>query len=47
MRWYAGATAILRTNNYRTERFTANNIFGSFNAFVGYNFGLKKRYRKK
>ena len=46
-RWYAGATAILRTNNYRTERFTANNIFGSFNAFVGYNFGLKKRYRKK
>lgn len=46
-RWYAGATAILRTNNYHNERFTANNIFGSFNTFVGYNFGLKKRYRKK
>ena len=46
-RWYAGATAILRTNNYRTDRFTANNIFGSMNAFVGYNFILKQRYRKK
>ncbi len=46
-RWYAGATAILRTNNYRTERFSAINIFGSFNTFVGYNFGLKKRYRQK
>jgi len=45
-RWYVGATAILRTNNYRTERFTANNIFGSINTFLGYNFGLKKRYRK-
>lgn len=46
-RWYAGATAILRTNNYRTERFTANNMFGSFNAFIGYNFGLKRRYRNQ
>ncbi len=46
-RWYAGASAVLRTNNYRTERFTANNIFGSFNTYVGYNFGLKKRYRKQ
>lgn len=45
-RWYTGLSAIMRTNNYRTERFTANNIFGSINAFVGYNFGLKKRYRK-
>ena len=46
-RWYAGWSAILRTNNYHTSRFTANNIFGSFNAYIGYNFGLKKRYRKK
>lgn len=45
-RWYVGASAILRTNNYHTSRFTANNIFGSFNAYVGYNFGLKKKYRK-
>ncbi|MBR1388084.1 MAG: DUF4421 domain-containing protein [Prevotella sp.] len=45
-RWYVGASAILHTNNYRTSRFTANNIFGSFNAYIGYNFGLKKRYRR-
>jgi len=45
-RWYMGINAILRTNNYHTSRFTANNIFGSFNAYVGYNFLLKKKYRK-
>ena len=46
-KWYAGASAILRTNNYHTSRFTANNIFGSFNAYIGFNFQLKERYRKK
>lgn len=46
MRWYAGASAIIRTNNYRTSRFTADNIFGSFNVYIGYNFMLKKKYKK-
>ena len=46
-KWYAGASAILHTNNYHTTRFTANNIFGSFNAYIGFNFYLKERYRKK
>jgi hypothetical protein len=46
-KWYAGASAILHTNNYHTSRFTANNIFGSFNAYIGFNFHLKERYRKK
>ena len=46
-RWYAGTSAVLRTNNYRTSRFTANNIYGTFNAYVGYNFLLRKRYKKK
>jgi hypothetical protein len=45
-RWYAGCSAILHTNNYRTSRFVASNIFGSFNAYIGYNFVLKKKYRK-
>ena len=45
-RWYAGWSAILCTNNYRTSRFTASNVFGSFNAYIGYNFLLKKKYRK-
>ena len=46
-RWYVGASAILRTNNYHTSRFKANNIFGSFNAYIGYNFVLKEKYKKK
>lgn len=46
MRWYAGASVIVRTNNYRKSRFSANNIFGSMNMYVGYNFGLKKKYRR-
>ena len=47
MRWYAGASAIVHTNNYRKPRFQTNNTFGSLNIYVGYNFGLKKEYRKK
>ena len=46
-RWYAGLNAILRTNNYHTSRFTAYNVFGSINAYLGYNFLLKKKYRKR
>ena len=45
-RWYAGLSVIMRTNNYHTTRFTANNVFGSLSAYMGYNFGLKKKYRK-
>lgn len=47
IKWYAGVNTILHTNNYHTSRYTANNIFGSFSAFLGYNFILKKRYKKK
>jgi len=46
MRWYAGASVILHTYNYRKSRFSTNNTFGSMNIYVGYNFGLKKKYRK-
>ena len=46
-RWFVGWSAIFRTNHYRTSRFKANNIFGSLNAYVGYNFVLKKKYRKQ
>jgi len=46
-RWFAGWSAIFRTNRYRTSRFRANNIFGSLNAYVGYNFIPKKKYRKQ
>lgn len=47
VRWYAGANAIVRTNNYHTSRFTASNVFGYFNLYVGYNFGLRSQYKKQ
>ena len=47
VRWYAGVSAILRTNNYRTSRFKANNMYGTLSAYIGYNFVLKKKYKKK
>ncbi len=46
-RWYAGMNVIFRTNNYHTSRFNAYNVFGSMYAYLGYNFWLKKKYRKK
>ena len=47
IRWYAGASFIMRTNKYSTSRFTANNIFGSLNVYIGFNFMLKKKYRQQ
>ena len=47
MRWYAGASVILHSYNYHKPRFSTNNTFGSMNAYIGYNFGLKKKYRKR
>ena len=46
MRWYVGSSLIVHTNNYRKAQFYTNNIFGSLNIYVGYNFKLKKKYRK-
>ena len=43
--WYAGASAIVRSYNYHKSRFSANNIFGNLNFYVGYNFGKRKRYK--
>ncbi len=45
-RWYAGASAIVRSYNYRKPRFEVNNTFGSLNFYLGYNFGIKPKYRK-
>ncbi len=46
-RWYAGLSAIVRTYNYHESQFSTNNTFGTINLYAGYNFGLKKKYRKK
>lgn len=47
MRWYTGTSLIVHTNNYRKARFTTSNFFGSFNIYLGYNFGLRKKYRNR
>lgn len=46
-RWYAGLSAILHAYTYRKSRFMTNNVFGSLNIYIGYNFGKKERYKKK
>ncbi len=47
MRWYAGASAVFHTYDYHTSNFSANTMFGNVYLYAGYNFGLKKQYRKK
>lgn len=39
MRWYAGASSIFHTYNYRRQRFRSNTTFGNLNIYVGFNFG--------
>jgi len=46
MRWYTGLSVIVHTNNYHKPRFSTNNTFGSMNMYIGYNFNLKKKYKK-
>lgn len=46
-KWYFGANAITHVYTYRKSRFSADNIFGSLNIYAGFNFGLKKRYKKQ
>jgi hypothetical protein len=47
MKWYAGASVILHSNNYRKPLFKTNNTFGSMNIYVGFNFVKKKKYKEQ
>lgn len=47
MRWYAGAGAVFNYYNFSREDFSTNNMFGSLNLYLGYNFGLKDHKRKR
>ncbi|MBM6991892.1 MAG: DUF4421 domain-containing protein [Prevotella sp.] len=40
-KWYAGANSIFHAYNYRKSQFSTNNIFGSVNFYVGFNFGKR------
>ena len=41
MKWFAGASAIFHTYNYRKSQFYTNSIFGSVNIYIGFNFGKR------
>ena len=41
-KWYAGASAVIHTYNYKKEQFSTNSSFGSLNIYVGVNFGRKR-----
>ena len=43
-RWYAGASAIIHSYNYKKNKFSTNNSFGSLNLYVGVNFGRKRNH---
>lgn len=46
-RFYAGAGLVVHGYTYRKSRFSAHNAFGSLNIYVGYNFGLRSKYKKQ
>lgn len=46
-RWFAGTSAIFHTYYYHDHFFKMNNLFGTFNLYVGYNFYRRKAYRHK
>ena len=41
-KWYAGASTVIHSYNYKKEQFSTNNWFGSLNIYVGVNFGKKR-----
>lgn len=45
-RWFVGTSAILHSYNYSKKEFMTNNIFGMINIYGGFNFFVKKKYRK-
>ena len=40
-KYYFGGSCILHSYNYNKERFSTNNVFGSMNIYIGYNFGKR------
>lgn len=46
-KYFAGASTVLHSYNYRKSKFSTNNYFGSLNIYVGMNLGLKREYKRK
>lgn len=45
-KYYVGASWVYNDFNYRTEHFNLRNGFGIARLYTGFNFGLKKKYRR-
>lgn len=45
-KWFAGASTIIHSYNYSKSNFSTNNWFGYINCYVGFNFGMKKQYKR-
>ncbi|MGN1376229.1 MAG: DUF4421 domain-containing protein [Prevotella sp.] len=41
-KYYVGTSTILHSYNYKKSQFSTNNVFGSFNLYVGVNIGRKR-----
>lgn len=46
-KYYAGASLVTNTYDYRKTAFTLTSSFGTLNVYVGMNFAMKKKYRKE
>lgn len=46
-KYFAGASLVMHTYDYRTKNFYLNNSFGTIRVYAGFNFGKKKQYRDK
>lgn len=46
-KYFAGATLVMHTYDYRKEDFSLTNTFGTLRVYVGLNFWKKKEYRHK
>lgn len=46
-KYFAGASLVMHTYDYRTKNFYLNNSFGTIRVYAGFNFGKKKQYRNR
>jgi len=46
-KYFVGTSFVGRTYDYYRNNFSLNNGFGTLQVYAGFNFCLKKEYRKK
>lgn len=46
-KYYAGASLVMHTYDYRKEDFSLTNTFGTVRMYIGFNFWKKKEFRNK